>query len=202
MSSDIAGGGSGGSGVESSVIAVRTGGSDYRGCCCWRMKTDGVARARRNAPPLARRLGKGSYEVNGHFPSSTLLYPSIPFWTPLGLLVVHSCSVPFVSHSRQTESVVAHSLQGDVRGVQNVRVSQGERVLGKCPSLSHAEYPVKTGPLSKRPHCRKSKQPISTAIFFELYIPHGISDLHIRAYLVPTLNCSALQSLIRAAKFV
>jgi len=46
MSSDIAGGGSGGSGgsgVESSVIAVRTGGSDYR-CCCWRMKTDGVAR--------------------------------------------------------------------------------------------------------------------------------------------------------------
>jgi len=74
--------------------------------------------------------------------------------------------------------------------------------LGKCPSLSHAEYPVKTGPLSKRPHCRKSKQPISTAIFFELYIPHGISDLHIRAYLVPTLNCSALQSLIRAAKFV
>ena len=41
MSSDIAGGGSG---VESSVIAVRTGGSDYRGCCCWRMKTDGVAR--------------------------------------------------------------------------------------------------------------------------------------------------------------
>jgi len=44
LSSDIAGGGSGGSGVESSVIAVRTGGSDYRCCCCWRMKTDGVAR--------------------------------------------------------------------------------------------------------------------------------------------------------------
>jgi len=159
--------------------------------------------ARRNAPPLARRLGKGSYVVNGHFSSSTLLYPSIPFWTPLGLLVVHSCSVPFVSHSRQTESVVAHSLEGDVRGVRNVRgLSQGGKSLGKMSFTQLRRVSSQDGPLSKRPHCRKSKQPISTAIFFELYIPHGISDLHIRAYLVPTLNCSALQSLIRAAKFV
>ena len=158
--------------------------------------------ARRNAPPLARRLGKGSYEVNGHFPSSTLLYPSIPFWTPLGLLVVHSCSVPFVSHSRQTESVIAHSLQGDVRGVRNVRVVPGGKSLGKMSFTQPRRVSSQDGPLSKRPHCRKSKQPFSTAIFFELYIPHGISDLHIRAYLVPTLNCSALQSLIRAAKFV